>query len=219
MLRIVKAAVIALPLATVGTLLHYALPQTDIVRVSSTEVVRMDFTALSRHFYASADSAMTAGATRDIRLINAARPNGRVIVYRNEDTSFGWPFYFKLDSSNLQAEAADSVSAKGEKAEYVAITHYGWRIPPLSIYPNAVSLKPVSGPDAKTVPVFNLVFFTLLGAALFGLWTAWRRFRRARIDPTLARMGESIDAARDGLDNQGRGARAWLDTWKGKPRT
>ena len=219
MLRIVKAAIIAIPLVAGGTLLHYALPQTDIVRVSSTEVVRMDFSAISRHFYAAADAVMNENATRDIRLINAARPSGKVIVYRNEDTNFGWPFYFKFDSSNLQAEAADSVSAKGEDAQYVAIKHYGWRIPMLSIYPNAISLKPVSGPDARTIPAFNIVFFTLLGAAGFALWSAARRFKRARLDPTLARAGESLGAARGDFENRSRGMRAWLGTWKGKPRT
>ncbi len=30
-----------------------------------------------------------------------------VMVYRNEDTGWGWPSYFKFDTANLQTEADD----------------------------------------------------------------------------------------------------------------
>ncbi len=35
---------------------HYVLPQHDIARVTSTEVIRQDFTSFNRLFYAQADS-------------------------------------------------------------------------------------------------------------------------------------------------------------------
>ena len=45
--------------------------------------------------------------TVDVRFIAAVRPNGKPFVYRNEDTGWIWPPYFKYDSSNLQAKATD----------------------------------------------------------------------------------------------------------------
>src|SRR5690606_40071388 len=54
---------------------HYVLPQHDVVRVTGTEVIRTDFTAWNRLFYAQADAGNVEGTTRDIRLINAVRPS------------------------------------------------------------------------------------------------------------------------------------------------
>jgi len=90
--------------------LTYVLPDRDVVRVVSTEVIRTDFTGLNRLFYAQADSGNAEQPTRDLRLINTVRRNGKVYVYRNEDTGWIWPPYFKFDSSDLQAEAEDLVS-------------------------------------------------------------------------------------------------------------
>ena len=46
------------------------------------------------------------------------------MVYRNEDTGWGWPPYFKFDTKNLQTEAADLISSK-EEPQWVILTHYG----------------------------------------------------------------------------------------------
>ncbi|MEO1705383.1 MAG: DUF1523 family protein [Pseudomonadota bacterium] len=100
-------------LLIVGSFLHYTLPDRDIVRVNGTEILRQDFSGLNRIFYAQADSGNNnAVVNRDLRLINTQRPNGRSYVYRNEDTGFGWPPYFKLDSSNLQADAQATLLAE-----------------------------------------------------------------------------------------------------------
>ena len=61
-------------------------------------------------------------------------------VYRNEETDWGFPWYFKFDSGNLQAEAQSLVSS-AEAPKWVLVTHYGWRIPMLSMFPNVVELK------------------------------------------------------------------------------
>ena len=53
----------------VGLFLHYVLPQHDVVRVTSTEIIRIDFGGLNRLFYAQADSGTTDNPTRDLRLI------------------------------------------------------------------------------------------------------------------------------------------------------
>ena len=126
--------------------------------------------------------------------IETVRPNGKPIVYRNEDTGWGWPPYFKFDTANLQAEAADSVSTR-ESPNWVAIRHYGWRNEWFSIFPNAVSLREVEGPEVTLIPWFNIVFLTFLAGFILWLWTRWRRFREKRIDPVLEDIDEATDEA------------------------
>lgn len=195
--------------------LHYTLPQRDIVRVQGTEIIRQDFSGINRIFYAQADSGNdNAVINRDLRLINATRANGRVMVYRNEDTGFGWPPYFKLDSSNLQAEAQASVSTRAEP-EWYLLTHYGWRNEFLTIYPNAIGLKPHPGPDApKGLPWLNIIILTVLAAVFYAIWVRWRRFRRRRIDPTLEEWQDNWEAAGDAVEQKRGRFRRWLNTWK-----
>ena len=103
-LRISLYLVLAALLAAV---LHYNLPQRDVVRITRTESVREDFTSINRWFYADNEDGTTASGNRDIRFINTVRADGRVMIYRNEDTGFGWPPYFKFDTADLQGEATD----------------------------------------------------------------------------------------------------------------
>ena len=119
---------------------HYTLPQHDIVRIVGTENRRIDFGENS-FFWASPDVGTSAGTNRDVRFINAEFPNGKIIVYRNEDTGWGWPPYFKLDSSNLQAEAQALISNDKANPTWVSITHYGWRNEFFTIYPNAITIN------------------------------------------------------------------------------
>lgn len=196
MLRMIKWVVLILALLFVGGFLHYTLPQRDIVRVTGTEILRKDFSGWTRMFYAQADSGDTESVNRDLRLINAVRPNGSVSVYRNEDTGFGWPPYFKLDSSNLHAEAADAISNKDNPQWYV-VRHYGWRSPFLSIYPNAVSIKPIAGPDVRLIPWFNIIFFVIFFAIFWAIFVRVRRFWNNRIDPVLDQVDASMDETRD----------------------
>ena len=199
-----------------AALLHYTLPQRDIVRVTGTEIIRKDFSGLSRWFYAQADSGDNDVGNRDLRLINTTRANGRVSVYRNEDTGFGWPPYFKLDSSNLQAEAADAVSTKASP-QWAIVRHYGWRSPFLSIYPNAISITPIDGPDVpKGLPWINIIILTTLALIFYAVWVRWRRFRRARIDPKLEELQDNWEAAGDAVQERRGRIRRWLDTWKAK---
>ncbi|MEM6303363.1 MAG: DUF1523 family protein [Pseudomonadota bacterium] len=203
--------VIALSFWTVvAAFLHYTLPQRDIVWVQGTEIIRQDFSGFNRLFYAAADTGNNeATVNRDLRLINTTGANGRVRVYRNEDTGFGWPPYFKLDSSNLQAEAQGAVSSRATP-EWYLLTHYGWRNEWLTIYPNAISLRPIAGPDVgKPIPWVNIFILTLLAATFWAIYVRWRRFREARIDPTL-------DAIDDGIAEKRAGFTRWLGTWRSK---
>lgn len=222
-----------LPILLMLGLLHYVLPQHDIARVTSTEVIRQDFSSFNRLFYAQADSGSSEHPTRDIRLVFTERQKTflfgfvkrdarGVMVYRNEDTGWIWPPYFKFDSSDLQAEAAAAISTNGEE-QWVVITHYGWRNKFFSIYPNAIGVREISGPDVRVIPWFNLFFFTFLIFSYFFLRAVWRQFRERSVDPLLVDAGEvwdTVDQRAGAASAKARGVfgriKAWLATWRKK---
>jgi hypothetical protein len=176
-----RIIVLALVAALVGAFLHYTLPQRDVVRITDTDIIRTDFSRLNRMFYAQGDSGAAQTENRDLRIINTVRANGRDLVFRNEDTGFGWPPYFKLDSADLHAEA--SRLAREDPQQWYAITHYGWRSNVVSIYPNAIAIRPVEGPDVTLIPWLNIVILLLLAAAIFMVWRIWERFEDRVIAP------------------------------------
>jgi hypothetical protein len=175
---------------------HYNLPQRDIVRITGTEILRKDLSGWTGMFYAAAQSGEAQTQNRDLRLINTVRANGKVSVYRNEDTGFNWPPYLKFDSSNLQAEAEDAVSSK-EAPEWYILRHYGWRNTFWSIYPNAVSLTPVAGPDVRLIPRFNIVFLVLLAALIWAVYVRLRGFWARRVDPVIDRIDAAAEETSD----------------------
>ena len=169
----------ALVALLVVAVLHYTLPQRDIVRVVSTYEERQDF-GTNSIFWSSGSAGTASAPNRDVLFIQTVKANGKVMVYRNEDTGWGWPPYFKFSTANLQTEAADAVSTKDEP-EWYAMRHYGWRNELISIFPNAVSLKPVAGPDVTLIPWFNIVFLIVLAALVRTVQVRvrrwWRRIR------------------------------------------
>ncbi len=201
---------------------NYTLPSHDIVRITGTEVIRQDFSGWNRIFYAQPDSGNVNSVNRDLRLINAVHPDGSVIVYRNEDTGWGWPPYFKFDTSNVQAEAADLASTKATP-RWAEVTRYGWRVLFWSIYPNVVSIREVASPNIRIIPWFNIIFLTLLTLVLLRLLRSLQKFRRRRIDPLLDDVGEAWDSVNDQAGAVGDRAtgiwgrlRAWLRTWRAR---
>ena len=205
--------------------LHYTLPQRDIVHIVGTEVKRVDVNdSWTKIFWASPDAGQSTNTpTRDVRFVNTELPNGDPYVYRNEDTEWSWPPYFKFDSGDLTAEAQSL--AKQDK-RWVAVKHYGWRIPLISIYPNAISMKKVDGPDVFLIPWFNIIFFIILGIILFFIIRTILRFKAKRIDPVLEDIDEMVDdvsdsaaAARAEVEATGSGilgtVQAWFKKWFG----
>ena len=73
MARYLKLALRIISMVFVFGLLHYVLPQHDVVKITSTEIIRMDFTTVNRLFFAQADSGSAELTTRDVRLINTQR--------------------------------------------------------------------------------------------------------------------------------------------------
>ncbi|WP_418592772.1 DUF1523 family protein [Ponticoccus sp. (in: a-proteobacteria)] len=180
----------------VGMVLHYTLPQHDIVRITDTYEKRVD-PGENRWFWAQADvGADGTLPSRDVFFIQTRLENGKIMVYRNEDTGWGWPPYFKFDTSNLQAEATDMRSAP-DNPRWVALKHYGWRNEFLSIFPNAISVRTVEGPDVRIIPWTTIVVLVVLLAVFWALRVRWLRFRTRRIDPALERTGDRLDAGSD----------------------
>ena len=208
--------------------LHYTLPQRDIVRVVETEVRRVDFGENSI-FWAGADTGQDAtGVNRDIRFINTLKretyllgfirtEDTKPMVYRNEDTGWGWPPYFKLDSSNLQTEAADFKSA-ADNPKWVVLTHYGWRNEFLSIFPNAVGVRPIDDPDKTLIPYFNILILIILAGLMLGFYRMTQWFRREKIDPIVDGAADAWDGVDAYADEKRAGVKGWFDSFKGKKK-
>lgn len=142
-----------------GAALHYVIPRVSTVQVVGVEVKRVD----------------GESGSRDVYMIQTQDPqSGDVRVFRNED-ALG---YLKLDSADLQARAA--ALSRGEPPKTVAVRHYGWRIPLLSLFPNAISVREVS-PDHRSPSLSGMAVVLLI--ALIGVPGAllWRRRRSGRV--------------------------------------
>jgi hypothetical protein len=210
----------------VAAFLHYTLPQRDVVRIINT-YNKVTPIGSNWMFYSIEDTGTgnEGNTTRDIRFIEAVYPDGKkVMVYRNEDTGWVWPPYFKWDSSTLQAEATNYKTETGNE-KWVAVTHYGWRLPIISVFPNAVKITPVSGPDVTLFPWLNLIILGVIGAGLFMIWLMLAQFRERVIDPATDRVAQtmdSLDARADAARGRATGIwgrfTAWLGTWRSKPR-
>lgn len=223
-MKYVKWTLIAVIVLIVGGFLHYTLPQHDIVRVVNTYQERQDLSDWTRIFWSQPDDQSGTLVNRDVQFISAIRTNGKPMVYRNEDTGWRWPPYFKFDTASLQTEA-DDLKSSPEAPKWAVITHYGWRNELLSIFPNAVGIKPVSGPDVTIIPWVNIILLVVLVVILLTIRAIWRQFRERSIDPVLEDVSEAWDEVEDRADAAGDRARGawgrftgWLGTWKGKPR-
>lgn len=225
--RIIRIAL----LLVVGLWLHYVMPQQDIVRVVKTEDFRVDFSVWNRMFYAQADSGAVEMENRQVRIINTVRKqtflfglirgNEQTMNYRNEDTGWIYPPYFKFDSSNLDTEAQDLVSTAADP-KWAVITHYGWRIKLFSVFPNAVSIREIevvegqSPEDYRPFPWVNLIIFALMIVGFLFVRAMWRQFRERTVDPLADRVGDQMDyVSADMAERKGRISR-WLDTWRKK---
>ncbi|HLQ19862.1 MAG TPA: DUF1523 family protein, partial [Tabrizicola sp.] len=194
----------------IGLFLHYTLPQRDIVRITDTSN-RITQIGGNWIFYSIEDTGTGAetNTTRDIRFIDAVYADGDVMVYRNEDTGWFWPPYFKWDSATLQAEAAN-LRSTAAAPQWVAITHYGWRIPLFSAFPNAVSITPVEGPDVTLIPWVNIILLVVLLFVIVMIRKMWLQFRERMVDPALADAGEAWDSVETRAENARKEARGFF---------
>ncbi len=227
-MRRIKITIRLILVAILALILHYSLPQHDIVRVVNTYQERQDLNDWTRMFWARPDDQSATIINRDVQFIQTVKKKTWVLgffqrdateamVYRNEDTGFSWPFYFKFDTANLQTEA-DDLRSTPEDPKWAVVTHYGWRNEFLSAFPNAIAIRPVASPDVRIVPWFNIFFFIFLIVAIAFLRAMWMQFRERTIDPVLDSAGDKYDEASAGLaERRGRMWR-WMDTWKSKSK-
>lgn len=214
-MRYVKWTFITLLALLFFAVFHYTLPQRDIVRIADTYEKRVD-PGENSLFWSKPDSGNATLTNRDVFFIQAIQTSDKVMVYRNEDTGWGWPPYFKFDTSNLQAEAADLKSTK-ETPRWAVIKHYGWRNEFMSIYPNAVSVRAIDDPEIRLIPWFNIVILIFIGLIALRIHRSIQRFRARRIDPLIEDAGEAWDKVEDGAQSGSKRIRNWLNSWR-KPR-
>jgi hypothetical protein len=222
-MRYVKWGFWATLALAVFSFLHYTLPQSDIVRIVGSENRRIDV-GDNALFWSNAEVGMANSTSRDVFFINAVYPDGSTMEYRNEDTGWGWPPYFKVNSFGLQTEAKEFQSS-GATPIWVAVRHYGWRNQFFTIFPNAVSVRRVDGPDVTLIPWINITIFVFLGIILFMMRRVWLQFRERTIDPALddaAETWEAVDARADAARDQAKGffgrIGAWFASLGAKPK-
>lgn len=185
-MRVAKWVFGLLVLAVVGAFLHYVLPKREVVTVTSAYnrfVEPGEIRGLRS--LTEADAAATGRPGVDVFFINARSRDGDLWEFRNEDTGWGFPWYFKWDSATLHNQAQEAVSTS-EAPRWMVIRYYGWRLPFVSMFPNAVSMTPAESRDMRLVPWFNIVLLALIVAAVWAIWARLRRWRRRRADPVAA---------------------------------
>ena len=76
-----KRGFIVLLLLIMAVLVHYYLPQRDIVRVVGTDVKRMDI-GKGSPFWDRQDAGTENRTSRDVRFISTIKANDKTMVYR-----------------------------------------------------------------------------------------------------------------------------------------
>jgi hypothetical protein len=161
-LRLVLLLLALVGALTLGSSFYYVLPKTEKVHISGTEIKRAEGSA----------------QVHDVRYVQAVSLDGTPVVFRNEDTRWGWPPYLKFNSADISAQATEL--ARDQPSATVLVTYYGARDRVLDWYPNAVKLAIVPA-DYQHIPIFNIAFFVVLfsGLAAVYVWTR-RRVRGLR---------------------------------------
>jgi hypothetical protein len=104
----------------------------------------------------------------------------------------------------------------------VVITHYGWRIRILSVFPNAVSIRAIEVPegqnpeDYRPFPWVNLIIFAALIVGIVFIRAMWRQFRERTVDPLADRVGDQMDHVNADLSERRGRISKWLATWRKK---
>ena len=153
---------------------HYNLPRTAVVQISGTDIKRVDKSVTVEKEEDGADKEQqTTTQTADVRYINSVSREGKPMVFRNEDTGWGWPPYFKFDSADVTAEA--QAFATDQNKPWVLVKYYGWRFTMFSMFPNVLDLKKVDK-DYSHIPLFNIIFFIILITLVLVLRYKVKRF-------------------------------------------
>lgn len=148
---------LSLHIVLVGAV-NYAFPSYESTVVTGMEVRRMDKDGV----ISAANPA--DGQVRDVYFLFTEQPESKkIMVYRNEDTGWGLPFYFKFNSADLQAKA----QAYANEKQMVEIKYYGWRINWLNEFRNIVSIKPLAESEKSSMPWFSYIFYAFFALTFF----------------------------------------------------
>ncbi|WP_373777176.1 DUF1523 family protein [Glaesserella sp.] len=138
--------------------INYAMPSYEATMVTGMEVRRMDKDGII------SQSNPADGAVRDVYFLFTEEPTTKkVMVYRNEDTGWGLPPYFKFGSADIQAKA----QAYANEKQMVEIKYYGWRINWLNEFRNIVSIKPLPAGETVSKPWFSYLFYAFFALTFF----------------------------------------------------
>ncbi|MGL2628846.1 DUF1523 family protein [Helicobacter pylori] len=138
-------------------LVSYCMPHYSVAVISGVEVKRMNENENTPN------NKEVKTLARDVYFVQTYDPKDKksVTVYRNEDTRFGFPFYFKFNSADISALAQSLVN------QQVEVQYYGWRINLFNMFPNVIFLKPLKEGDEMSKPVFSWILYALLLAGFF----------------------------------------------------
>ena len=161
MKQIIKYFLILVSLSffiVIGGVVNYAMPSYDETYVTGMEVRRMDKDGV----ISKANPA--DGEVRDVYFLFTESEPNKVMVYRNEDTGWGLPPYFKFGSADIQAKA----QAYANEKQRVQIKYYGWRINWMNEFRNIVSIKPLLEGETVAKPIVSYVLYGVI-VLLFSL--------------------------------------------------
>lgn len=159
----IKIGIGIILIVILGLFFHYHLPRTAVVQISGTDIKRVDKAAeVTTKKGGTEEQVIKAHDTTDVRFINSVSRKGKAMVFKNHDTGWGWPLYFKFNSADIAAEA--QAFATDQNEPWVLVKYYGWRFTVFSAFPNVLDLKQVDR-DYTHIPIFNIVFFVLLFSA------------------------------------------------------
>lgn len=140
---------LSLHIVLVGAV-NYAMPAYESTQITGMETRRMDKDGVI------SKSNPADGEVRDVFFLFTENPDTKaVMVYRNEDTGWGLPPYFKFDSASVQAKA----QAYANDKQQVEIKYYGWRIPMLNEFRNVISIKPLAEGSSLSKPWFSYLLY------------------------------------------------------------
>ena len=160
MKQIIKYFLILVSLSffiVIGGVVNYAMPSYDETYVTGMEVRRMDKDGV----ISKANPA--DGEVRDVYFLFTESEPNKVMVYRNEDTGWGLPPYFKFGSADIQAKA----QAYANEKQRVQIKYYGWRINWMNEFRNIVSIKPLLEGETVAQPIVSYVLYGVIVLLFF----------------------------------------------------
>ncbi len=157
-LRRIALIFFLIPAIAGSLVLHYVLPRYAIIQITGLETKRAENPA----------ARMPEGAAdaRDQYLIFAKNESESDLVFRNEDTGWGLPPYFKFDAAEIQAEAGSLQHAPA------LIKFYGRRLKLFRLFPNILSVQAVPA-DPSLTSYTRLGIFSVWGLFLVWLFPRW----------------------------------------------